>query len=75
MNGDIMPVCRSPTRESEIDFASRFPPRHLETCRPEISKLDLGTIKMKPQRPIYPQRVPTKKELGRFDAFGTFRQN
>ena len=96
---------------AEIDFASRFPPRHLETCRPEISKLDLGSIENGSAASDLPPEGPKKKdwadlmhlahfakskprdyrkwirsvrftpkgfekkELGRFDAFGAFRQN
>ena len=48
-------------RRNEIDFASRFPPRHLETCRPEISKLDLGTIKNGSAASDLPPEGPKKK--------------
>ena len=45
----------------QIDFASRFPPRHLETCRSEISKLDLGTIKNGSAASDLPPEGPKKK--------------
>ena len=48
-------------RKVEIDFASRFPPRHLETCRPEISKLDLGTIENGSAACDLPPEGPKKK--------------
>ena len=48
-------------RQVSSAFASRFPPRHLETCRPEISKLDLGTIKNGSAASDLPPEGPKKK--------------
>ena len=31
--------------EKEIDFASRFPPRHIATFRPEMAEIDVGSMK------------------------------
>ena len=47
--------------QKSIDFASRFPPRHLETCRPEISEIDIGTIKNGFAASDLPPEGPKKK--------------
>ena len=54
-------ILAGPSLVPAIDFASRFPPRHLETCRPEISKLDLGTIKNETAASDLPPKGPKKK--------------